>query len=310
MPWWVKVDADIDDHPKACAAGFDACALFQFFLRVNGRREFGGAIPAAYWSTPYVQRKTGLDAEAVETRLKACIDAGLLAVEDGVLLIPGWDCGEWGVPASTNAERQKRHRERNQRNVTLRDHNDTVTDRYSRNDRNVDRPTDRPSVDRPTDARGRARDDAQDVDVDQAQALTQDDVKAYTDAVALIRSTALQTPGMRDDLDPIRADQRRRAEIAELQQVVSRFGVTPATVLDVVRWATAEPYWRTRLPYAADVAKAWPKLVGQKAGTKSPPSTGRPSEPQPSKRYRPAAEVLAEVLAPSKAEAPRAKPAA
>lgn len=311
MPWWVKVDADIDDHPKACAAGFDACALFQFFLRVNGRRDLDGRIPRAYWSTPYLTRKTGLDAETVETRVRVCIEADLLTVEGEDLVIVGWD-DEWTVAASTNAERQARLRER-RRNGGITESNEPLRERYGERNgskrevtRNVDRPTDRSQTDRPSAG---ARDDIQDVDVAQAHALTQDDVKAYTDAVALIRDTALQTPGMRDDLDPIRAGQRQRAEIAELQQVVSRFGVTPATVLDVVRWATAEPYWRTRLPFAADVAKAWPRLVGQKAGARTgsgPPP--RPDEPQPSKRYRPAAEVMREVL--GGREPRNAKPAA
>lgn len=311
MPWWVKVDADIDDHPKACAAGFDACALFQFFLRVNGRRDLDGRIPRAYWSTPYLTRKTGLDAETVEARVRVCIEANLLAVDGDDLVIVGWD-DEWTVAASTNAERQARFRDR-RRNGGITESNGPLRERYEERNgskrevtRNVDRPTDRSQTDR-APARAPARDDAHDVDIDQA--LTQDAVQAYTEAVTLIRDTALQTPGMRDDLDPIRAEQRQRAEIAELQQVVSRFGVTPATVLDVVRWATAEPYWRTRLPFAADVSKAWPRLVGQKAGARTgsgPPS--RPDEPQPSKRYRPAAEVMREVL--GGREARNAKPAA
>ncbi len=175
MPWWVKVDADLDDHPKACAAGFDACALFQFFLRVNGRREFEGRIPGAYWSTPYVQRKTGLDATTVDERIRLCLDAGLLEADGPDLLIAGWDCGEWGIPASTNAERQKKLRERRRGGAQddpdpdprshgpLRARYGEVTGRDGSNDRNVDRPTDRPNIDRPTDQRARARGEGQDV---------------------------------------------------------------------------------------------------------------------------------------------------
>lgn len=162
MPWWVKVDADIDDHPKACAAGFDACALFQFFLRVNGRREFGGVIPRSYWSTPYVQRKTGLDPSVVEARIQACVDADLLAIDGSNLVIVGWGGGEWDVAPKTDAERQQNRRDR----LKNRHGESRERDSASRQSDAVtrvtltDRPTDRSKTDRERESGARSRDDS------------------------------------------------------------------------------------------------------------------------------------------------------
>ncbi len=133
MAWWVKMDAHLDNNPKAIEAGYVGVAVFCAVLRVNGCGKFDGLIPPAHASAAYIARCTGAPIKWVAEGLAACEripegeDTGLLQREpDGSLRICGWD-NDWRPPASS-AERMQALRERRKQAVTESDARVTESD--------------------------------------------------------------------------------------------------------------------------------------------------------------------------------------
>src|ERR1043166_521982 len=120
MRRFIKIDVDLDNHPKALMAGFEGVVVFERLLRLNGRLSRDGIIPRAYASPLYLATLWRIDTGFVERGKEQALASGLIGIDqNGDIHINGWD-DEWR-PGMSNAERQKAFRERQA-------HRDIVTD--------------------------------------------------------------------------------------------------------------------------------------------------------------------------------------
>lgn len=115
--WWIRMGANLDNHPKGVAAGYQGVAVFSAVLRLHGLERLDGKLPPSFSDPNYLARRIGAPVEWVAEGLVACErvppggDEGLLRREpDGSLVITGWD-EEWRPPMSAT-ERKRAQRKR------------------------------------------------------------------------------------------------------------------------------------------------------------------------------------------------------
>lgn len=106
---WAKMSASLDGNPKIRRAGRAGREVFLFVLRRNADLDQGGRVPEIYIEPWHLADQLMMpEAEAV-SGLSQCVRTGLLRVDDGFVVIVGWD-DEWGKRPLTEAERKRQQR--------------------------------------------------------------------------------------------------------------------------------------------------------------------------------------------------------
>lgn len=154
---WHKQDDDFWTSPKIALAGENAAILFQVLLGINSRRERGGELQPEDLERELLRVRLGAarrTPKQIERMLEDCVRAGLIELrDDGGATIVGFDAEwspkriaeeRWIVAATSNAERQARHRaaKRNGQSVTsnvTRNVTESVTSNGEAADRNGER---------------------------------------------------------------------------------------------------------------------------------------------------------------------------
>lgn len=134
---WCKVASNLDSHPKIRRAGRNAREVFMFALRRNAEpnNPVAGMLPGSVLEPWYLADQLMMtEPEAIEGLERAEM-VGLLRREGAGWAIGGWD-EDWGKLPSSNAERQRKHREKHapesKAAVTVTESNGAVvTDRDS-----------------------------------------------------------------------------------------------------------------------------------------------------------------------------------
>lgn len=110
---WIRVDANLDDHPKSVEAGFWGVCVVQVVWRMIKRHGDRGHLDGKYVTERHLRHVTRCD-DATAARLVRGLSeaaaAGFLVINgDGSIDAHGWDDVQWD---STHAERQRKYRER------------------------------------------------------------------------------------------------------------------------------------------------------------------------------------------------------
>lgn len=126
---WIRVDANLDDHPKAVDAGFWGVVAVQVVWRLIKRHGDRGRLSAKYVTERHLRHVTRCDAETALRLLSGVEDAirsgFLVKDEDGHIEAHGWDEVQWD---STHAKRQRDYRERQKSRDGGDKSRDAVTD--------------------------------------------------------------------------------------------------------------------------------------------------------------------------------------
>lgn len=133
---YIRVSPFYDEHPDVEAAGWAAAQLFQFLLRLSGKQDKRGTVPAKQLEPAWIARRWNLCAEDVGMdpfvfigrALEKLLSAGLVTLsrDTGDISIPGWE-RFYKPRALTPAERKRNQREREDMSRTVVTERDVTT---------------------------------------------------------------------------------------------------------------------------------------------------------------------------------------
>jgi len=124
---WLRLDADLDQHPDIIIAGPYALDVFVAVLRMAKQYGEAGTVAGKYVSPAYLARRMLWPADRAEdiaTAVEGLISTGLLVENGGRLTVPGWRRYQQD---RTAADRAKRYRDR-KRHSSSRDVTPVTTD--------------------------------------------------------------------------------------------------------------------------------------------------------------------------------------
>jgi len=107
-------------------------------------------------------------------------------------------------------------------------------------------------------------------------------------AAELIRASAIEVGGLREDHGAAEWLARKRMETAHLQGLVKRYRVTPQEIHDTAAWVTGDSFWRPKVADCDALQRHWKSILGARksattgalgARVSSPPPQGAPASP-------------------------------
>lgn len=107
---FAKVSSRLDRHPKVRKAGNMGRQVFEYVLRANAENGRKGWVSEMYVDPEYLADTLMVTVGDAGDGLRHAVTAGLLAVEDGRVLIAGWD-EEWASGPVEGADRTRKWRE-------------------------------------------------------------------------------------------------------------------------------------------------------------------------------------------------------
>lgn len=126
---FAKMDADLDSHPKIRKAGRLGREVFLFVLRQNAVLDRVGRVPASRVEPWYLADRLMMTEAEAETGLVKALAAGLIVRDGDAVSIIGWT-DEWAKAPLSDAERQKRKRDKIDTVKNPADLRENVTDRH------------------------------------------------------------------------------------------------------------------------------------------------------------------------------------
>jgi len=112
---FVKVAADLDSNPKIRRAGRAGREVFLFVLRRTNLQERDGRCSLSNVEPWYLADQLQMPETEAADGLQRAIAAGLLAIDDGQVVVCGWD-DEWAKRPAEGAERTERWRNKRRLN--------------------------------------------------------------------------------------------------------------------------------------------------------------------------------------------------
>ena len=241
MKSWCKVASNLDSHPKIMKAGRLGREVFLFALRRNAEpgNPVPGRLPKEELSPEYLSRILDMPVTEAVTGVTAAVTAGLLREDEEGFAISSWKEG-WGKVDSTNAERQRRHRERQKEEDS---NADGSLRNVTRNARNTDQ------------KRSDKKNTPSEVDLGLARSLLTRVVKNHPGSVE-----AKSTPAEQEQTIV------RWANSIRLMR--ERDGHSPEEIQQVISFSQDDSFWFRNILSADTLRKQWTKLVAKMRGDK------------------------------------------
>lgn len=107
--WFAKLDCNLHSNRKVLRAGRLGREVWIFILCLNAQRGAHGEFPEAELEPWYVAHQLGIPEAEARAGIQACIDAELIAIEDGAVILCGWN-DEYGRGPNGSTERVRKHR--------------------------------------------------------------------------------------------------------------------------------------------------------------------------------------------------------
>jgi hypothetical protein len=119
---FAKMAADLDSHPKIRRAGRDGRDVYLFVLRRVALLKTEGRVPVSNIDPGYLAYEAMMTEDEALRGVQACLkrhrnpvtgeeETPLLAIAHGDVIVEGWS-DDWGRKPMSNAERQRRFRDR------------------------------------------------------------------------------------------------------------------------------------------------------------------------------------------------------
>lgn len=107
--WFAKLDCNLHSNRKVLRSGRIGREVWVWILCLNAQRGAHGEFPEAELEPWYVAHQLGIPEDEARAGIQACIDAELIAIEDGTVILCGWN-DEYGRGPKGSTERVRKHR--------------------------------------------------------------------------------------------------------------------------------------------------------------------------------------------------------